>query len=118
MSPKDTGTPKEGRFSQAKNLKKDLILETRDLLHKLELIYREMRRMPQEEREKFWPQASTTIAYKNVQKAEKEMLIALLTNAQISIQTSELFKKYDIDLSNERTRQLIQQQAQAQTIGH
>ncbi len=111
--PKDTGTPKEGRFTHSKSLKTDSILETRALLHKLELLSRYLHNMPEEEIEKLWPQTSSTKAPKSVKKTEKEFLVSLLMEAQNSITTQDFLKKHDIDLNDSRTREIIKQQAQA-----
>jgi hypothetical protein len=114
----DSETPKEGRFTHSKILKADSIAEARDLLRKLEAMARAIHNMTDEEIEKLWPQASSTITPKSVKKTEKQFLISLLAQAQNSIATSNLFKKHNIDINDERTRELLKKQSEELNRAH
>ena len=109
--------PKDSRTNRFKSLKADSIIETKELLRKLELIYHDLHNMPEEEIEKIWPQTSSTKAPKNIKKTEKEFVVSMLLEAYNNIRTQEFFKKRGIDLNDEATRKIIERQVAVHTVG-
>lgn len=106
------GISKEGRFTQGKRLKADAIKEQQDLLHKLEAIYRDMQALSDEEIEALFPSVGVAGTIDRRRKRPHDKFVeAMIAAAHSSFQTTQTLAQYGIDVQNQSTQALLQQQA-------